>query len=79
MTLDHRGLDMARASEVFAGATLTSADDRKNCGEPRFITIGKLEGRMVVIVWTPRSEEQRIISIRKANDREKEHYEPYLD
>ena len=43
-TLDVRGLDTARAGEVFAGATLTVADDRKNYGEDRFITIGFLDG-----------------------------------
>ena len=34
-TLDTRGLDMARADEVFAGATLTVEDDRKDYGEVR--------------------------------------------
>ena len=43
-TLEHRGLDMARAAEIFAGATLTIADDRKDYGELRFITIGRLDG-----------------------------------
>ncbi len=49
-TLDHRGLDMARAGEVFDGTTLTIEDDRTDYGEPRFITIGTLDGRMVVLV-----------------------------
>ena len=69
-TLDARGLDMARADEVFAGATLTVEDDRKDYGEDRFITIGFLDGRMVVLVWTLRNEPPRIISMRKANERE---------
>ncbi len=54
VTLDSRGLDMARANEVFAGTTLTVADDRRDYGEPRYITIGFLDGRMVVLVWTTR-------------------------
>lgn len=78
-TLDHRGLDMARAGEVFDGVTLTIEDDRADYGEPRFITIGKLEGRMVVLVWTPRADVRRIISMRKANDREQKAYGPRLD
>jgi uncharacterized DUF497 family protein len=41
LTLKHRGLDMALAGEVFDGATLTIADDRKDYGEDRFITIGR--------------------------------------
>lgn len=75
-TLEERGLDMARAGEVFDGATLTIEDDRMDYGEPRYITIGFLDERMVVLVWTPRGDVHRIISMRKANDREKAIYEP---
>ena len=42
-TIRARGLDMARAMEVFAGATLTVEDDRQKYGEARFITIGFLD------------------------------------
>ena len=75
-TLDVRGLDMARAGEVFAGATLTVADDRKDYGEDRFITIGFLDGSMVILAWTPRDGAHRIISMRKANERERAHCTP---
>ena len=51
---------------------------RLDYGEDRFITIGKLDGRMVVVVWTRRSETRRIISLRKANEREKAAYGPRL-
>ncbi|MGO9759290.1 MAG: hypothetical protein ACLPNY_22060 [Roseiarcus sp.] len=34
-TLRGRGLDMARANEIFSGETLTVADDRRDYGEPR--------------------------------------------
>jgi len=69
-----RGLDMARVDEVFAGAALTVSDDRRDYGENRFITIGFLDGRMVVVVWTGRRGARRIISLRKANDREQALY-----
>ncbi|MXX63184.1 MAG: BrnT family toxin [Holophagales bacterium] len=75
-TLGVRGLDMARAGEVLAGATLTVEDDRQDYGESRFITIGFLEARMVVLVWTLRDGAYRIISMRKANDREQSLYGP---
>ena len=78
-TLEHRRLDMARAGEIFAGATLTIADDRKDYGEQRFITVGRLDGRIVVTVWTPRGAARRIISLRKANDREQALYGDRLD
>ena len=65
---------MARVDEVFAGATLTVEDDRMDYGEDRFITIGFLDGRMVVLVWTPRNGTPRVISMRKANEREQALY-----
>ena len=73
-TLAERGLDMARAAEIFDGTTLTVVDDRKDYGEIRQITIGFLDGRMVVMVWTQRGETRRIISLRKANEREQTAY-----
>lgn len=69
-TLAERGLDFANAERVFAGPTATFADSRKDYGEPRNITLGLLDGRHVVIVWTPRTDGRRIISMRKANARE---------
>lgn len=69
-TLTERGLDFARADEVFAGGNVTVEDARLDYGEPRFTTVGVLDGRMIVMVWTPRGAARRIISMRKANERE---------
>lgn len=77
-TLDNRGLDMTRAADVFAGATLSVEDTRQPYGETRWITVGFLDGRMVVLVWTPRGAARRIISMRKANEREQAIYGPRL-
>lgn len=76
VTLAERGLDMARAAEIFDGATLTVEDDREDYGEIRLITIGFLDARMVVMVWTERGTARRIISLRKANEREQKAYAP---
>lgn len=78
-TLAERGLDFARAGEVFAGRHFTAEDAREDYSEPRHITIGKLDGRMVVMVWTPRGEARRIISMRKANEREQARYAHRVD
>ncbi|MGY6708457.1 MAG: BrnT family toxin [Rhizobiaceae bacterium] len=75
-TLDQRGLDMANAAEVFEGDHLTVEDDRFDYGETRYITIGFMAGRMVVLVWTQRGNSCRIISMRKANEREQKTYAP---
>ena len=65
---------MARADEVFDGATLTVEDDRRDYGENRYIAIGLLDGAMVVLVWTPRAGTLRVTSMRKANERERRLY-----
>lgn len=74
LCLNERGLDFARAAEVFAGRHFTAQDERGGYTEPRFITAGLLDGRMVVLVWTPRGAARRIISMRKANEREQARY-----
>ena len=77
-TLDARGLDMNRASEILEGSTITFLDERRQYGEERLITFGYLDSRMVVLVWTKRDESCRIISLRKANGREQALYGPRL-
>ena len=77
-TLQERGLDFQRAKDVFDGPHLTRPDQRKDYGERRFISAGKLNGRIVIIVWTPRGRARRIISMRKANEREIKRLAPYL-
>lgn len=69
---------MAGAGEVFEGPHLTVEDDRRDYGEPRFITAGFMAGRVVLIAWTPRGTARRIISMRKANERERKIFGPRL-
>jgi uncharacterized protein len=42
-TLVERGLDFADAEKVFAGNRFTRLDDRRDYGEPRYVTAGYLE------------------------------------
>ncbi len=77
-TFEERGLDFARAGEVFAGRHFTGQDTRQDYAEDRFITVGLLDARLVVLVWTPRGEARRVISMRKANDREKALYDRHM-
>ena len=78
-TINERGLDFARAVEVFAGVHFTGQDSRMDYPVDRFISVGLLDARLVVLVWTQRGEVRHIISMRKANDREKKIYAKYLD
>ena len=77
-TLAERELDFAHADQVFAGTHFTLDDDRFDYGEVRLITVGMLNERMVVLVWTPRGEARHIISMRKANEREQVRYQRHL-
>ena len=73
------GLDFADAELVLNGPCFTFVDDRFDYGEKRFITLGLLAGRAVIIVHAPRGDDiTRIISMRKANRREQEIYKEQL-
>lgn len=75
---DKHGFSFEDVSLVFSGETVTFLDDRFDYGEKRFITLGKLVGRVAVVVHTPRGEAMRIISMRKANEKEKNIYQEQL-
>ena len=78
-TLKHRGLDFADAKIVFAGVTVEIEDLRKDYGERRIICYGMLEGRMIVVGYTPRGAVRHVFSMRKANGREKARISPLLE
>jgi uncharacterized DUF497 family protein len=77
--LRKHGLDFSDANQIFAGPILEALDTRADYGEERFVGIGLLQGRVVVVVYTERGEETiRIISLRKALTHEAERYAEYL-
>jgi uncharacterized protein len=69
-TLARRGLDFADAGQVFMSEVATAPDTRHDYGEDRFVTAGHLNGRMVVMVWTPRNGFRHVISMRYCHGRE---------
>ena len=76
--LSERGLDFDDAALIFAGVTLEVEDTRKDYGETRIICYGMLEGRMVVVGYTPRGADRHVFSMRKANEREQNRIAPHL-
>ena len=78
-TLDERGLDFEDAPIVFEGDTFEVEDTRRDYGETRMICFGYLEGRLVVIGYTPRGSVRHIFSMRKANGREKARIAPLFE
>ena len=77
--LSKHGLSFDDAETVFSGPCVTFEDTRFDYGEPRFITLGHLEGYVVVVAHTPRRENTRIISMRKGNHREEKAYQERLE
>jgi len=73
-TLEERGLDFESIVDVFERFYLVRTDDRKDYGEVRHIMLGALEDRPVVCVWTQRHDAVRVISMRIADDEEREIY-----
>ncbi|MBB5687528.1 BrnT family toxin [Sphingobium boeckii] len=70
-----RGLDLADAKQVFSGFYLSRADTKHSGEEQRTITVGMINDEVVVIVvWTPRENERRIITMWKANEKERQKY-----
>jgi len=72
--LKAHGLDFVDAPSVFEGLTFTFEDDRFSYNEQRFVTLGLLAGTPVSIVHTETEHEIRIISFRKATQRETQIY-----
>lgn len=77
-TLAERGLDFADAGRVFAGVTLTQEDDRFAYPEPRYQSYGWLDGRLVMVAWTPTDAGVRVISMRNCHDKESRRVAPRL-
>jgi uncharacterized DUF497 family protein len=76
--LQKHKIDFADLAEVFENETATEVDERFEYGEDRLLTFGLLQGEVVAIVHTETeigpSIVVRIISARKAEKHEQEHY-----
>ncbi|MCL4502900.1 MAG: BrnT family toxin [Deltaproteobacteria bacterium] len=72
---EKHGLDFRDAEKVFQGSLVTVLDSRQEYGEDRYISLAMLEDVVVVVVHTTRSENTRIISMRKAKLKERQAYE----
>lgn len=71
-----RGFDFAYAAFAFADPhRLIRLDNRHGYGEDRYQLTGAIESRIFVLVYTLRRDAFRIISARKANQREVRRYE----
>ncbi len=68
------GIDFDQAQALWDDPWILEAPVNTE-GEPRLLTIGKIEGKHWAAVWTPRGDAVRIISIRRARKKEIGYYE----
>ncbi len=74
--LENHGLDFIDVSRVWTSLLVIQEDNHKDYGEKRYVVLGLLHDRVVVIVYTLRGLNIiRIISFRRANAREIKIYE----
>lgn len=64
--------DAARVFEDFS--RFEWLDEREDYGEDRFVTVGIVAGRAILLVYTMRGENRRLIMARRATRREREEY-----
>ena len=70
----HQGVSLADAAEFERDDAVTWSDQRHEYGEHREIALGYIGDRLFHVVFVYRGEQRRIISLRKANQREVKRY-----
>ena len=69
------GVSLAVAADIDLDAALILPDRRRDYGEVRFQAIGPIAGRLHLLAFMIRGDTMRVISLRRANSRERRRYE----
>ncbi len=77
INLEKHGIDFEDAIGIWAAPVATRRS--AHATEARFITLGLLDGRVIVVVWTSRSQRRRLISARRAKDHERNCYTAFVE
>ncbi len=72
--LSKHGLSLAAAAELSWDAALVWVDDRTDYGEVRMVALAPIGEILFVVAFVDRETVRRIISLRRANRREVNHY-----
>jgi uncharacterized DUF497 family protein len=72
-------VSLAEASLLDWGTALVWPDARKDYGEPRQAALAVLVDRVYFVAFVDRADGRRVISLRKANQREFDRYVAYID
>lgn len=74
INIDKHGVSLAMAEEFEWEESVTWPDSRYDYREFRIIGLGYIGDRLYNMVFVDRGEERRIVSLRKANQREVKRY-----
>lgn len=72
--IQKHAIDFSDSAKIFNQTMVIKLDERADYGESRWIGLGQLEDIVIVMVFTKRNDNVRIISIRKANKQERRIY-----
>jgi len=76
INLRKHGVSLSEGDGVLSDPLALTMEDPSVTGEQRFVTIGtNIFGSLMVIVWTGRGEDIRLISVRQAEPKERRNYE----
>lgn len=73
--LAKHGVDFIEAERFEWGTAIEARDNRFDYGEARWVALGLIDNRLHVLIYTRRQVTIRLISLRRANNREREYYE----
>jgi uncharacterized DUF497 family protein len=76
INIEKHGVSLLEGDGVLNDPLALTTEDDDSEGEVRFVTLGmNAFGATMVVVWTPRDEDIRIISVRQAEPKERRDYE----
>jgi len=74
---EKHGVSLSLANQLEWDWALATIDERKDYGETRIIGFAPIADRVYCVVFVDRGDQRRVISLRKANQREVKRYAAY--
>ena len=68
------GVRFERIYDFDWDSAIEREDDREDYGEVRMVSLGLIGRRLYVLIYTPRGDAIRVVSLRRANKREERAY-----
>jgi uncharacterized protein len=76
INLRKHGVPLSEGDGVLSDPLALTIEDATAADERRFVTVGtNIFGLLMVVVWTGRGEDIRLISVRRATPKERRSYE----